>query len=202
MNKNMRTVFLVFLIVLSTSIFELAAGDTILAVQVNSPGRMQKSINNAASVRAGIESRSLEALKYRNFTILLNPVSNNTYEVQVYRMVSYGSHQVSSVFSSVYKSSIEYGYRFDQQNQRIVQYHFVFPPNSLTGWANPRDFAAMQQFDWGEKFPIRNCSLDTPIHTLEESGREYMEAACMPDRDTALRFARSFVDYMLGNRGM
>lgn len=201
MNNKVKTIFLVFLIVLSTSIFELAAGDTILAVQVNGPGRMQKSINNA-SIRAGIESRNLEALNYRNFTILLNPVANNTYEVQAYRMVSYGSHQVSSVFSSVYKSSIEYGYRFDQQNQRIVQYHFVFPPNSLTGWANPRDFSAMQSFDWGEKFPIHSCSQDTPIHTLEESGREYMEAACMPDRDTALRFARSFIDYMLGSRGM
>lgn len=204
MNENRRIHLLVLFAFMLMYLAHSAFGDSILSIRVNGPARIQKIRANEheTSIRSGIESQAVESLNYRNFTILLNAVSNNSYEVQVYRVVNYGTHHVSSVYSSIYKSSVEYGYGLDKDGQHIVQYHFLFPPNSLTGWANPQDVAGMLEFNWGEKFPARNCSIQTPIHTLEESGREYLEAACMPDRDTALRFARHFVDYMLGDRGL
>jgi hypothetical protein len=149
-----------------------------------------------------VRSQQMEQMIYRNFKVILNSMSDGTFEIQAYRMVNYGNRQISSIYSSIYKSSVEYAYKYDPSRQKIIQYHFLFPPNSLTGWANPGQYAGMDKFDWGEKFPARSCSQSSPIHTLEETGREYLEAACIPDRETALRFARSFIDYMLGNRGM
>lgn len=181
-----------------------ASGESILAAHVNTPGKMEKSRNASYSaiIQTGLDAQTLENLTYRGFTVLLNALTDGTYEVQAYKMVQYGNRRVNSIFSSVYKSSVEYGYTFDSNQQRIVQYHFLFPPNSLTGWADPGDSVSMQHFDWGELFPTRNCSLHTPVHTLEETGREYLEAACLPDRDTALRFAQKFIDYMQGPRGL
>lgn len=198
--KHLHKFVLLFLfLLLSTSRTEGAG--SILVNHPNGPGKMQKA--SSASHQAQLQSQvggGLEGLSYRGFTILLNPVSNGAYELQVYRIVAYGNRRISSVFSSIYRSSIEYGYRFDSNSHRIIQHHFLFPPNSLTGWANPDDYASMTRFDWGEAYPIGNCPQSTPIHSLEEVGREYLEAACLPNRDTALRFGQKFVDYMLSNR--
>ena len=192
-----------FLLLLFMSPVQAGAG-SILVARANGPGKMLKVSEPSyqAELRSQAVSGGLESLSYRGFTILLNPVSDGSYELQVSRTVVYGNRRVSSVFSSIYRSSIEYGYGYDSNRREIVQHRFLFPPNSLTGWANPGDFAAMSKFDWGEAYPIRNCTQSTPIHSLEEAGREYLEAACMPDRDTALRFGREFVDYMLSDRGL
>ena len=108
--------------------------------------------------------------------------------------------QVSSLFSSLFKSSVEYSYTYDRGSQQIIQRHFVFPPNSLTGWANPYDYMTMAKFDWNESFPSRTCA--SSVYTLEEVGRECLQAGCFTNRDSALLFDKKFIDYVLGARGI
>ena len=190
--KNICGIYIFLLL----STFAIAQDSSIMAAHTN--GR--RLIKNRSFESASFSSaQNLKRYQYKGFTILVNQVGSS-YEVQAYRMVQYGPRNVNSVFSSIYKSSIEFSYEFDQAQQRIVQRHFVFPPNSLTGWANPNEYVAMQSFDWGEPYPVKSCSISAPIHTLEEYGREYLEAACMPDADTSLRFAKKFIDYMVSSR--
>lgn len=177
--------------------------ESIFAVRSLGVQRIEKANGNpgAYNQRIGMAILGLkvEQLKYRGFTLLVNQV-NGQYEIQVSRMMTYGNVQVSSLFSSMFKSSVEYSYSYDRTSQQIVQRHFIFPPNSLTGWANPDDYATMEKFDWNETFPSRTCA--SPIYTLEEVGREYLQAGCFANRDSALLFARRFIDYVLGARGM
>lgn len=203
MNRR-KGIIPIILFLIASSQVSAAPTQSILVSRTVSPGKVQKVPGNEFSrqIQSGINAMSVEQLRYRGFTILLNPMSNGSYEVQASRQVLFGGRRVSSIFSSMYESSVEYGYEYDSSRRRIIQYHFLFPPNSLTGWANPDEVAAFQKFEWGEPYPIRNCGQNEPIHTLEEAGREYLEASCMPDRDTALRFARNFIDYMLSNRGL
>jgi len=187
-------------LILFFGLFECAQADSILALHQNGRTRLDKANAEAYSARlaTSIAGQNVEKLRYHKFTILINPLSNGEYELQVSRTVLYGKRKVNSIFSSVYESSIEYVYHQDQQTSEIVRLHFLFPPNSLTGWANPEDYSTMRQFDWQEKFPGRNCS----VSTLEESGREYLEAGCFQNRDDAVRFAQKFIDYVLSDRGL
>jgi hypothetical protein len=178
--------------------------DSILTIRQSGPGRLTKAGGNAGAYEEQVRSsvQSMEDIQYRGFTILLNGLSDGSYEVQAFRIVAYGNHRVNSIFSSLYKSSVEFSYQYDKAHKKILQSHFLYPPNSLTGWANPGDYTIIQNFDWNEPFPSRSCYTDSPVNTMEESGREYLEAACMPDRETALRFAQSFIDYMRSGRGL
>jgi hypothetical protein len=160
-------------------------------LQKINPGSYMSTLNTAA------ESQQLERLQYRGYFLLLNRVSNQ-YEVQVYKMVRYGNKQVNSIFASQFQASIEYEY--SSNGTGIRQDHFLFPPNSLTGWANPGDFITMKEFPWKAAYPSKTCS--SQIHSSEEFGREYFEASCFTSRDAAIQFAQKFIDYILGNRGM
>lgn len=177
---------------------------SILAIRESGPGKFTKAGGNPGAYTQRVRSsvQGLESMQYRNFTILLNGLSDGTYEVQASRIVAYGTHRVNSIFSSLYKSSIEFAYKYDPAQNRILQYHFLFPPNSLTGWANLKDYLMIEKLDWNESFPSDSCYTEWPVHSLEEAGREYVEAGCLPDRDTALRFAQRFIDYMAGGRGL
>lgn len=174
---------------------------SIFAVRSMGDGQIQKADGSLylQRIALAIQGQRVEQLSYRGFTLLLNPI-NGQYEIEATRMVVYGSIHVNSLFSSVYKASVEYSYTYDNSTQQIVQHHFLFPPNSLTGWANPEDYLTMTRFDWNESFPSRSCSV--PVFTLEETGREYLQAGCFQSRDSALVFARKFVDYVLSTRGM
>lgn len=205
-----RCVTLLFIIIVAIAIMgavpqlQAEPQGSILAIRDSGPGKLTKAGRNPGAYTQRVRSsvQGLESMQYRNFTVLLNALSDGTYEVQASRIVAYGNHRVNSIFSSLYKSSIEFGYKYDPARKRILQYHFLFPPNSLTGWANPGDFSMMEKFDWNELFPSGPCNTDSPVHSLEETGREYLEAACLPDRETALQFAQRFIDYMAGGRGL
>jgi len=205
-----KSLFLVLFGLMSAMVFANASRvkeepqNSILTIRQTVPGTLTKVGGNIGAyikkVRSAVQAQ--ESMQYRGFTILLNGPGDGSYEVQAFRIVAYGKHRVNSIFSSLYKSSVEFSYQYDTTNKWIIQSHFLFPPNSLTGWANPEDYTMIQNFAWNEPFPSRRCYTDSPVHTLEESGREYLEAACLTDRDTALRFAQSFIDYMRGNRGL
>jgi hypothetical protein len=204
----MKNVDRILISMLAISLLGLAAvaesSHSILAVHPNGKGQIEKAGGNIhsylARVETAVQGQTVELLAYRQFTILLNPLSNGQYELQVYKWVLYGSRRVNSTFSSVFSASVEYSYTYDASTQSIVQDHFVFPPNSLTGWANPDDYATLRHLPWGENLPSRTCS--TPVFSLEEFGREYLQAACFQNRDLALRFARKFIDYVSGSRGL
>lgn len=204
MFKCMTVLFFVITMTVSVSCLQAQPEDSILAVRQENQVRLTKAGGNPGTYAGKVSSsvQGLEHIQYRGFAVLLNGLNNGSYEVQASRIVAYGTHRVNSIFSSLYKSSIEFGYRYDPASKRILQYHFLFPPNSLTGWANPGDVSLMERFDWNEPFPSRTCYTESPVHSLEETGREYVEAACLPDRETALRFAKKFIDYMLGGRGL
>jgi hypothetical protein len=172
---------------------------SIFAVNSNNGKRLQKTNPGSymSTLTTAAESQQLERLQYRGYFLLLNRVSNQ-YEVQVYKMVRYGNKQVNSIFASQFQASIEYQYSLSGSS--IRQDHFVFPPNSLTGWANPTDFITMREFPWKAQYPSNNCTAQ--IHSCEEFGREYLEASCFTSRDAAIQFAKKFIDYILGSRGM
>lgn len=200
----MKTLNRILIGVLAISLLGLAAvaesNDSILVIHPNGKNHAQKAGGHLDGIETGIQGQSIERMTYRQFTILLNPLSNGEYELLAYRWVVYGSRRVNSTFSSVFKSSVEYSYAYDPSAQAIVQYHFLFPPNSLTGWATPGDYAIIKQLAWGENLPSKTCS--TPVYTLEEFGREYLQAGCFQERDSALRFAKKFIDYVWGARGL
>lgn len=202
--KRITVLFIAIAIMGSVVQLQAEPQDSILAIHQQGPGKLIKADGNvgAYAARTRFVAQGLESMQYRGFTIVLNNVSDGTYEIQVFRIVTYGTHRVNSIFSSLYKSSIEFSYKYDSARKKILQYHFLFPPNSLTGWANPGDYAILEKFDWNEPFPSRTCYMESPIHSLEESGREYLEAACLPDRETAIRFSKKFVDYMYSARGL
>lgn len=179
----------------------IASADTgsIFAVNSNTGKRIQKTNPNSymSTLTAAAESQQLERMQYRGYFLLLNSVSNQ-YEVQVYKMVRYGNKQVNSIFASQFQASIEYEYSYNGSG--IRQDHFVFPPNSLTGWANPGDYVTMKEFPWKAEYPSKSCTAQ--IHSCEEFGREYLEASCFINRDAAIQFGKKFIDYILGSRGM
>lgn len=200
-SRKLIVAMVIFLLGLTTYAH---SSESILANHSVGRGKIEKAQGNIRSylsrVEIAIQGQTVERLAYRQFTILLNPLSNGQYELQVYRWVAYGNREVNSTFSSVFSGSEEYSYDYDAGTQTIVQYHFVFPPNSLTGWANPDDYATMPRLPWGENIPSKTCS--TPVFSLEEFGREYLQAACFQNRDVTLRFAKRFIDYVSGARGL
>lgn len=205
MGYRQSAAFLFCFILASTSMLAYGeSNDSILSLQRTEGSRLTKARRATDSylteVQSKVQAGNVEQLTYGKFIILLNQLSNGNWELQVYRIVTYGDRQIKSMFSSQYQASIEYGYTLDPKTQQITQHHYLFPPNSLTGWANPSDAAFMKRFPWKEKFPSQNCS--ATFFTLEEYGREYLEATCFPDRDTALRFATKFANYVSGARGM
>ena len=105
-----------------------------------------------------------------------------------------------SIFASVFKAGIEYSYSYDSRNGEIRQNHYICPPDSLTCWSNPGDYASMKEFSWKESFPAKSCPQS--VFTSEEYGREYVQASCFPNRDAALNFAQEFIKYVSGTRGM
>jgi hypothetical protein len=190
------------LLVLLTSI-SASAEESILALHRDQRGQLVKAAANVKQYRAqlarGIEGQQIETLEYRGFTLHLNRY-RGAYELQASRTVQYGDVRISSIFSSQYQASIDYIYTYDPKTKEIRQDHFIFPPNSLTGWANPENFMLLKHFDWREKYPASNCQV--PVYTSEEYGREYLEASCFPTRDRALRFAKRFIDYARGRRSL
>jgi len=174
------------------SIFALESNNGKRLIKTN-PSSYMSTLNYAT------EAQQLERLQYRGYFLLLNRVSNQ-YEVQVYRTVRYGNKQVNSIFASQFQASIEYAYSYDPSGDRIRREHYLFPPNSLTGWANPNDYLTIKEFPWNSLYPSKACK--TQVHSSEEYGREYLEASCFTSRDAALQFAKKFVDYILGSRGM
>ena len=187
-------IFLTLLIVLTANIPLFGESNSIAAIRMVNKSKMEKANRVAQQVQ------SIEQLQQGKFIIILNPLNNGQYELQVYRMVKYGKKRVISTFASVYKTGIEYSYSYDPQTQEIQQFHFICPPNSLTCWANPEDYAGLKEFAWKEKFPSKNCSFS--VFTSEEYGREYVQASCFPDRDAALLFAQKFIAYVTGPRGL
>ena len=165
------------------------------AIRLINRSKMEKADGNVRNYlsRINAQAQTSEKLRLGKFTILLNPLSNGEYELQVYRIVSYGKNRVMSIFASLYSSGIEYSYSYDVQSRQIKQYHFICPPNSLNCWANPSDYAILTEFEWQENFPSKNCSM--PVFTSEEYGREYLQASCFASRDAALAFATKFVKY-------
>lgn len=195
-------------IVVLGMIFALLSGitlygqsDSTAAIRLLNKTTMQKANGDVSGYlnNIGLRSQSIEQIAQGKFTILLNPLSNGQYEVQVYRMVKFGKKRVQSTFASLYQAGIEYSYSYDSGSNEIKQYHFLCPPNSLTCWADPGDYASMKKFNWDENFPSKNCS--TSVFTSEEYGREYLQASCFPNRDAALTFATKFVTSISGSRG-
>ena len=199
--KTNQTVVIGIIIVLLSGLSLYGQSGSTAAIQLLSKTKMQKANGDVSTYLSNISLRSqaTEQLAQGKFTIVLNPLSNGQYEVQVYRMVKFGKKRVMSTFASLYQAGIEYSYSYDAQSQEIKQYHFLCPPNSLTCWADPTDYESMKQFKWGENYPAKNCSLS--VFTSEEYGREYLQASCFPNRDAALGFATKFVDNISGSRG-
>lgn len=195
-----RALILLFLLFLPHFIF--AEEGSIFALQLKSRSRVVKTIPSSyqSSISYALGSQQIEKLQYRTYYILLNHLSNGQYELQVYKLVRYGNKQINSIFASQFESSIEYAYTYDTAGDRIRRDHYVYPPDSLTGWSNPTDYVTSKEFVWKEQFPAKTC--DRGVYTSEQFGREYLEASCFRDRDTALRFGKKFVDYVLGSRGM
>jgi hypothetical protein len=189
---------LVLLMVLFLPLVGLSDEGSIAALQLKTKSRAVKTIPTVYD--AGINTVQVERLQYRTYFILLNGTSNGQYELQVYKLVRYGNKQVNSIFASQFESSVEYAYSYEASGDRIRRDHFLYPPDSLTGWANPTDYVTLKEFVWKEPFPAKNCTRN--VYTSEEYNREYLEASCFRDRDSALRFGKKFVDYVLGNRGM
>ncbi|MCI0412826.1 hypothetical protein L0222_08510 [bacterium] len=200
MKTNRNVVFGMFIVLLCGLSLYGQSGST-AAIQLIGKSKMQKANGDVSTYldNISLRSQSVEQLAQGKFTIVLNPLSNGQYELQVYRMVKFGKKRVMSTFASLYQAGIEYSYSYDAQSQEIKQYHFICPPNSLTCWADPGDYASMKQFKWGENFPAKNCSQS--VFTSEEYGREYLQASCFPNRDAALGFATKFVDHITSNRG-
>ena len=198
MKIKMKIVILAAMVLLSgLPLFGQEGSGT--AIRLLSKSRMQKADGNVQAYLARLaQAQAGEVLKQGKFTIVLNALSNGQYEVQVFKMVLFGKKRVQSTFASLYQSGIEYSYSYDAQSQEIKQYHFICPPNSLTCWSNPQDYAILQQFDWQEKFPAKNCGQS--VFTSEEYGREYLQASCFPNRDTALAFAQKFISYVSQSR--
>jgi hypothetical protein len=187
-------------LMLLSSVYAYGQADSTSAIRLLNRSTIQKAEGNVSDYlsRIGQTSQSVETLKQGKFTIVLNPLSNGQYELQVYKIVLFGKKRVMSTFASLYTSGIEYTYSFDTQSERIKQNHFICPPNSLTCWADPSDYAILNQFEWQENFPSKNCSM--PVFTSEEYGREYLQASCFASRDAALTFATNFVTYANRNR--
>jgi hypothetical protein len=175
---------------------------SIFAVQSKSKSRVVKTMPSSydSNINFAVQAQQLERIQYRTYFIVLNRLTNGQYELQVYRLVRYGNKQVNSIFASQFESSVEYSYTYEASGDRIRRDHYLYPPDSLTGWANPTDYITSKEFVWKEQFPSKACQRG--VYTSEQFGREYLEASCFRDRDTALRFGKKFVDYMLGNRGM
>jgi hypothetical protein len=199
--KIKQTIVIGMIFVLLSGITLYGQSDSTAAIRLLNNTKMQKANGDVSSYLniIGLRSQAVEQIAQGKFTIVLNPLSNGQYEVQVYRMVKFGKKRVQSTFASLYQGGIEYSYSYDSQSNEIKQYHFLCPPNSLTCWADPKDYASMKQFKWGENFPAKNCS--TSVFTSEEYGREYLQASCFPNRDAALAFATKFVDSITGSRG-
>jgi hypothetical protein len=200
--KNNRKILPAILVVLFIAIPLYGQSDSISAIRMVSKSKMQKANGDLPAYlnRIGQQAQSMEQLQQGKFIIILNPLGNGQYELQVYRMVKFGKKRVVSTFASVYKTGIEYSYSYDAQTREIQQFHFICPANSLTCWADPQDYASFKQFIWEEKFPSNSCSLS--VFTSEEYGREYVQASCFPNRDAALLFAIKFIDYVTGARGL
>ena len=198
---KIRWIFL-FALIISASLYA-ADSTSILTVHQSSVSRIKKDnpqnpefMNRQQAVAS---SGQMEDIQYRGYLIKLNR-NRTMYEVQVSNLVRYGNLEVNSIYASQFQSSIEYSYSIDGQSGRIRQDHFLFPAGSLTGWGNPDEYVIMARFDWKEKFPTtKNCQL--AVYTSEEFGREYLEASCFQDHDSALNFAKKFINYV-STRGM
>jgi hypothetical protein len=187
--------FLLFLLFISlTSAIFAQEATSILRVQLISAVKLHKTLPTNSNFGAGTVDQTM----YRGYTINVQPDGRN-YDLQIFTMVQYGSLKVNSIYASQFQSSVEYTYSYDASQHVIRQDHFLFPPNSLTGWANPDDYVTMRQFDWGSRFPA-GCS--SSIYTSEEFGREYLESSCFQTRDSALIFAKKFINYALSKRGL
>jgi len=200
--KTKLRIFVVFALFAFVGLDCFAQAGSAAAIRLLSGARIQKAGGDVSTYlnRLAAQSASIEQVRQGKFTILLNGLSNGQYEVQVYRMVPVGNKRVMSTFSSVFKASVEYSYEFDAKSGSIKQHHYICPPDSLTCWANPGDYANMDRFSWKEAFPARNCA--QPVFTSEEYAREYLQASCFPNRDAALTFAQKFIQYVTGPRGM
>ena len=198
MKVNQKIVLGILIVFLSS--FSLHAQEgSIAAIRSKSATKMEKANGNIQNYLARTSQiQSAEQVQQGKFTIVLNPLANGQWETQVSRTVAFGTKRVNSIFASLYQSGIEYTYSFHSGTNQIRQYHYICPPNSLTCWSNPSDYAILTQFDWGENFPSRNCALS--VFTSEEYGREYLQASCFPNRDAALQFATKFVSYTKRNR--
>ncbi len=192
----MKRVFILLVVLILPQVGFSDEG-SISALQLKTKSRAVKTIPSMYD--AGINTAQVERLQYRTYFILLNS-TNGQYELQVYKLVRYGNKQVNSIFASQFESSVEYAYSYEASGDRIRRDHFLYPPDSLTGWANPTDYVTVKEFVWKEAFPAKNCTRN--VYTSEQYNREYLEASCFRDRDSALRFGKKFVDYVLGNRGM
>ena len=190
--------FFIFLLLISIVYAEQT--NTILVVRTTGATRLEKAQPKDSPSITGQTSamNGWEQIEYRGYFINLQP-SDKNYNLQIFTTITYGGYRINSIYASQFQSSIEYAYTYDPAKHQIRQDHFVFPANSLTGWANPDDYVMMRQFDWKERFPS-NC--DSSIYTSEEFGREYLEASCFQDHDAALRFAKRFINYALGRRGL
>ena len=198
MQANRRIVLGILIVILSS--FSLYAQEgSIAAVRLKSATKMEKADGNVQNYLARTSQiQSAEQIQQGKFTIVLNPLANGQWETQVTRTVAFGTKRVNSIFASLYSSGIEYTYSYHSGTNQIRQFHYICPPNSLTCWSNPTDYAIFSQFDWGENFPSKNCDLS--VFTSEEYGREYLQASCFASRDAALQFATRFVSYTKRNR--
>jgi hypothetical protein len=199
MNFNQKVLAGILIVLLSGITLYGQPGST-SAIRLVNKRKIEKANGDVPSYVNMINQRmqGVEQLKQGKFTIVLNPGSNGQYELQVYRMVLIGKKKVMSLFSSLYKSGIEYSYSYDAGRQEIQQYHFICPPNSLTCWSDPQDYEILKKFKWNEDFPAKNCQLS--VFTSEEYGREYVQASCFPGRDAAISFAQNFIQYVSGDR--
>jgi hypothetical protein len=196
----MKKVLIGFSIIAFCSVNLFAQSGSTTAIRMQGPSKIEKANGNVSAYMSRLAQANMEQVSQGKFTVLLNPLTNGQYELQIYRMVPIGNRRVMSTFSSVFKAGVEYSYEFDASNGSIKQHHYICPPDSLTCWSNPGDFASMSRFNWNETFPAKNCS--QPVFTSEEYGREYLQASCFPNRDSALAFAQSFIQYVTGRRGL
>ena len=200
--KHKKKCIALLVVIILVCGMNLHAQSSTAAIQTLSGSRIQKANGDVSSYlnRLASMSASVEQITQGKFTILLNPVSGGQYELQVYRMVAVGNKRVMSIFVSVFRAGIEYSYSYDSRSGEIRQHHYICPPDSLTCWSNPGDYASMKEFSWKEAFPAKSCAQS--VFTSEEYGREYVQASCFPNRDAALNFAQEFIKYVSGTRGM
>ncbi len=140
--------------------------------------------------------QSVEKIKQGKFTILLSPLSNGEYEIQVYRMLGYGQRRVTvHLRHSTNQALNTLTHTTRNPVKSAIPLYMSAEFADLLGQSS--DYAILNQFEWQENFPstTAQCPFSPPKNTAG-----IYTASCFPHRDAALSFATKFITYTNRNR--